>query len=223
MKTSETIAKISDALLKAQSKIKHAIKDAKNPHFKNNYATLESVIDASKDALTENGIIVLQSPSSDVLTTRLQHSSGEYFESELKLLLSKNDMQGLGSAITYARRYALASMLNIAQADDDGQQAVVKNTSVDIKKDEYVPVKKTLEQKVKDISENKDLGDYVVKFGKKLAGQKLKDIDAFQLGSYLDYLENGAKTSGKALSGDALELYNFANQYLKKDTENIPF
>lgn len=124
MRTSTEVNLISAALVKAQQKIKHAIKDAQNPHFRNDYATLESVIDSTKEALFENGIVVLQAPSNDVLTTRLQHASGQFFETDLKLLLTKQDMQGLGSAITYARRYALASMLNISQADDDGNAAV---------------------------------------------------------------------------------------------------
>ena len=123
MKTSESVAKITEALLRAQKNIKHATKDALNGHLKNGYATLESVIDASKDALLAEGITVLQSPGSKTLVTRLQHSSGEFFESEIELLFSKQDMQGLGSAITYARRYSLAALLNITQADDDGNAA----------------------------------------------------------------------------------------------------
>lgn len=120
MKTSDSISKISEALAKAHAKIKHAIKDANNPHFRNDYASLESVIDASKEALLEQGIVVIQSPSTASLTTRLQHASGEFFEDQIGLLFVKQDMQGLGSAITYARRYALAAFLNISQADDDG-------------------------------------------------------------------------------------------------------
>lgn len=129
MKTSETVAKISEALVKASTKIKHAIKDRENGHFKNVYATLSSVIDASKEALLEQGVVVIQGASNTTLTTRLQHSSGEFIESELTLILTKNDMQGLGSAITYARRYSLASMLNISQEDDDGNLATGKDST----------------------------------------------------------------------------------------------
>ena len=130
MKTSETITKIAGALTKAQATIKHALKDATNPHLKNQYATLESVIDASKEALLLQEIIVIQSPTGEVLTTRLQHSSGEFLESEMKLFLAKQDMQGLGSAITYARRYALAALLNISQTDDDGHASSHKEKPV---------------------------------------------------------------------------------------------
>jgi hypothetical protein len=125
MKTSESTQKISPDLIVAQSKIKHATKDSNNPHFKNDYASLESVIDATKAALLENNIVLMQGMSEDgnVLVTRLQHSSGEFFETYVKLVLSKQDMQGLGSAITYARRYALAAICNISQQDDDGNGA----------------------------------------------------------------------------------------------------
>lgn len=126
MHTSESVKLITAALLKAEAEIKHAIKDAQNSHMKNTYATLESVIDASKDTLLKNDIIVIQAPGDGVLTTRLQHSSGEFIETTLKLIISKQDMQGLGSAITYARRYSLAALLNISQSDDDGNFAVGK-------------------------------------------------------------------------------------------------
>lgn len=129
MRTSSEVNLISTALIVAQSKIKHATKDAKNPHFKNDYATLEAVIDASKSALLEQDIAVLQGMNGDVLTTRLQHKSGQFFESDVRLVLSKQDMQGLGSAITYARRYSLAAMVNITQQDDDGNVASGRDTT----------------------------------------------------------------------------------------------
>lgn len=123
MKTSETVMEISSALIAAQKNIKHAIKDAKNPHFKNDYATLASVIDATKDELLKNNIVVIQSVGTRILTTRLQHASGQYFEQESELILSKADMQGMGSSVTYMRRFQLSAMLNLAQADDDGTLA----------------------------------------------------------------------------------------------------
>lgn len=123
MKTSESLVKLSEAMVKAQKQIKHAIKDRENPHFKNQYATLESVIDASKDALLDQGIFVTQAVTKeDLLITRLQHTSGEYIESEMILRFDRENMQGMGSSLTYARRYSLASMLNISQADDDGEE-----------------------------------------------------------------------------------------------------
>lgn len=123
MKTSESVMKIAEAIVKASADINHATYDSTNPHFNSKFASLESVIDTSKTLLLAHGVIVLQGVNADMLVTRLQHVSGEFFETELKLILSKQDMQAMGSAITYARRYSLAAMLNISQTDDDGNDA----------------------------------------------------------------------------------------------------
>jgi hypothetical protein len=125
MRTSQTVGEIAKALIVAHAKIKHATKDSQNPHFRSDYASLEAVIDVTKTAYLESDIIVLQGMNEvgDTLTTRLQHSSGEFYESDTKLILSKQDMQGLGSAITYARRYSLSGFSNLTQADDDGNVA----------------------------------------------------------------------------------------------------
>lgn len=129
MKTSDSINKISAALLKAQRAITFASKDAKNPHFKNTYADLPAVIDAVKPALNEAGIVFLQSaspsdPGTLCLTTRLVHESGEWIEDTATVPLPKNDPQGYGSAMTYARRYSLAAITGLYQDDDDGNGAM---------------------------------------------------------------------------------------------------
>jgi len=129
MKTSESLVKFAPAFLKAQTAITFAAKDATNPHFKSKYADLESVIDAIKKSLNDNGIMFIQSFSpSDAnrlsLTTRLMHESGEWIEDTLNMPLQKNDAQGYGSAATYSRRYALAAITGLYQADDDGNEAV---------------------------------------------------------------------------------------------------
>lgn len=123
MRTSESIDQLTKSLITAQKSIKHAQKDAANSHFRNEYATLASVIDASKAVLLENGINVFQGTMGLKLVTRLQHTSGQFIESETDLVMSKQDMQGMGSAITYARRYGLAAILNMSQEDDDGNGA----------------------------------------------------------------------------------------------------
>lgn len=129
MKSSESVTKISAALLKAQRSITFAAKDATNPHFKNKYADLPAVIDAIKPALNEAGIMFMQTPSpsdsgSLALTTRLLHESGEWIEDTATVPLPKNDPQGYGSAMTYARRYSLAAMTGLYQDDDDGNAAM---------------------------------------------------------------------------------------------------
>lgn len=129
MKTSESIKFIAPALLAAQKAITFAAKNAKNPHFKNRYADLESVINTIKDPLNQNGIAFVQmfSPSASntlSLTTCLLHDSGEWIMDQMTMPLQKNDAQGYGSAATYSRRYALAAITGLYQADDDGSAAV---------------------------------------------------------------------------------------------------
>lgn len=128
MQKSEQIDKIAPAFLKAQKKIKAAHKDASNPYFNSKYADLASVFDACRDALHEHDISVLQ-PASSVdgvvygVETILMHSSGQWFSEVLQLKPVKSDPQGAGSAITYARRYGVASLVGIMQQDDDGNGA----------------------------------------------------------------------------------------------------
>lgn len=143
MKTSQTVDKIAPALLKAQKEITFAIRDSTNPHFKSSYADLESVIEAIKKPLNDNGIIFIQSfsPSESGklnLTTRLMHESGEWIEDELTMPLQKNDAQGYGSAATYSRRYALAAITGLYQADDDGNEASKPQTLSDAKAEELL-------------------------------------------------------------------------------------
>jgi hypothetical protein len=129
MKTSENISNISKALLQAQTNITFAGKNARNPHFKNTYADLTAVIDAIKSALNDAGIVFMQTPSPSesgtlALTTRLIHAeTGEYIEDTGVCPLPKSDPQGYGSAMTYMRRYSLASICGLYQDDDDGEQA----------------------------------------------------------------------------------------------------
>lgn len=116
------------ALLKAQSEMGSAVKSSKNPHFKSKYADLEAVVNATMGAFHANGFAVLQRNDKDAeghfVETKLLHSSGDTFDSKVYLVLGKNDMQGLGSAITYARRYGLLGLAGIAPEDDDGNAAV---------------------------------------------------------------------------------------------------
>ncbi len=115
------------ALAAAQAAMGPALKQAVNPAFKSKYADLASVMDACLPALTANGICVMQPTGEDELgrfvKTILAHVSGETVECRVPLIVAKNDMQGYGSAVTYARRYGLMSMAGIAPEDDDGNAA----------------------------------------------------------------------------------------------------
>jgi hypothetical protein len=109
-----------------------AKKDSTNPHFRTAYADLASVWDACRAPLANAGLSVVQLVSSDeksaIIETILAHSSGEWVSSTLAVPLTKADAQGLGSAITYGRRYALAAIVGVCPADDDGEAAVARPT-----------------------------------------------------------------------------------------------
>lgn len=119
---------ISAALVAAQAKMGKALKDSENPHFRSKYADLSSVMAACMPALNAEGIAVIQ-PTTDedgqryVKTILLHGASAETLECRVPLIVNKNDMQGYGSAVTYARRYGLMCMAGIAPEDDDGNAA----------------------------------------------------------------------------------------------------
>ena len=119
---------IAAALAAAQMEMGKTLKSANNSHFKNKYADLASVMDACMPALNKNGIAVIQPCGEDergrYVETMLIHAlSGEELSCRVPLIVQKNDMQGYGSAVTYARRYGLMSMAGIAPEDDDGNAA----------------------------------------------------------------------------------------------------
>ena len=125
---SPTIGKIALALSKAQAQITGALKDSSNPFYKSKYADLASVWDACREHLAANELSVIQTlgNSGDDVTviSFLAHSSGEFFRSSVSAKPVKNDPQGLGSAITYLRRYSLAAIVGVAQIDDDAEAAM---------------------------------------------------------------------------------------------------
>lgn len=128
MLRSETITDLAAALVAAQAAITPAEKDGINPHFNRRYASLGAVMQAIRPALTANGLAVSQIVTRDgdqlALETILVHTSGQYIGGTYPLRPTKADPQGEGSALTYARRYALASLLGVvADDDDDGNAA----------------------------------------------------------------------------------------------------
>lgn len=136
---SESIAALAASMAKAQATVYGAIKDSANPAFKqggsvSKYADLASVWEACREQLTSNGLSVVQFPGEMVdnrmtMTTQLCHSSGEWMRATLSIPLSKVDAQGYGSAVTYARRYALAAVVGVCPEDDDGNAASAKGVT----------------------------------------------------------------------------------------------
>jgi len=164
---SAEIGQLIPALIKMHNQIAPVVKDSTNPYFKSKYADLASIWEAISEPLTKNGLFVLQEPSgasstlviddalvsygSLTLTTTIIHSSGEYVRSAFTVPVVSPNPQGFGSAVTYARRYALQSVFGIAPEDDDGNAACQK---VDIQKSARPPklqaVPKLTENKVQE-------------------------------------------------------------------------
>lgn len=130
MHTSDTIAAIAAALAKAQAELTNTHKDQKANAGKAQYryANIASVLDDVRPVLARHALAVVQGVGRDgedvAITTRIVHESGEWIESMLPLPVDRmGGIQGVGSAITYGRRYALQAMLGIASDDDDGAAA----------------------------------------------------------------------------------------------------
>ena len=130
MKLSEKFDEVLPALHKARSMFVKVKKDKQNTHLKNKYATLDSVLDAITPALTDNDLMLMQDMIESEAQNRIKvettviHVSGQWVKFYAELPIVKNDPQGVGSAFTYARRYAAAAAFGLSQADDDAQIAV---------------------------------------------------------------------------------------------------
>lgn len=127
---SQDTTELAKALLQVQRQMSPAMKDGKNPFTRSNYATLNSVMEACRDALLNNNIWLCQYPVPvDMpdclgLMTKLTHTESGQWQASLAVVpLPKADPQGMGSAITYSRRYAITAMLGIVTEDDDGEAA----------------------------------------------------------------------------------------------------
>lgn len=124
VQTSESIAKLTEALAAAQGEMAAAKADSKNPHFNAAYADLASCWEAVRKPLASHGLAIVQLPATDgakvTVTTILSHVSGEWIKSSLTLTARDASPQPVGACITYARRYGLVSMVGVAQEDDDG-------------------------------------------------------------------------------------------------------
>jgi hypothetical protein len=120
---------LAKALVKAQAAMSHAAKDSKNPHFKSAYSSLASVIDAVRPHLSANGLAIVQkthdAENGVCVETVLIHESGQEMSfGKLFVPASKQDSQGFGSALSYAKRYSIQASMLIASVDDDGEAAV---------------------------------------------------------------------------------------------------
>jgi hypothetical protein len=125
MEKSESITNLTKGLALFHIKVGKIGKNAENPYFKKNYASLAHILTETREPLQESGLVISQFPNGDGLTTMLIHAeSGEYISSTYTLqVVKQNDPQAQGSAISYARRYSITSILNLQIDDDDAERA----------------------------------------------------------------------------------------------------
>lgn len=135
MKTSSEINELAKAMAEAQNKIRPADKDGLNPHFKSKYTSIASVWEALREPMTSNGLTVWQDVTTNEkgvsVETRIVHASGQWVEfGPLTMPVGKQDAQGFGSIISYAKRYALCASIGIVSSDqdDDAGSGVDKKT-----------------------------------------------------------------------------------------------
>lgn len=145
------------AFAAAQSAMGKAIKATKNDHFKSKYADLSAVQEACFPALHANGFAIVQPNGVDevgeYVETIFMHESGERFSNKIYLKVGKPDMQGYGSAITYARRYGLMGLAGIAPEDDDGNAAARSPVVADrrlLSADQFRELRDLLDQSASD-------------------------------------------------------------------------
>lgn len=150
MEMSEKINALAEALAKAQGEMKNAVKGCDNPYFKSKYADLAECLNVAREPLSKNGLSIFQANEGIVesnklaVTTMIMHSSGQFIKVTSSYPIQKNDAQGFGSTLTYARRYSLAAALGLAQEDDDGNSACEP-----VEKGQYQPKEPKKEQKPK--------------------------------------------------------------------------
>jgi len=187
---SDALNELSAALAKAQAEMMVAGMNAENPYFKVKYADLAAIIKASRPALTKHNLAVIQQllPNDDgqnILHTILLHASGQWIESRMRVVPPKNDIQTLGSYITYLKRYAYASLIGVVSSheDDDGEVAMVEarqiiakgpSTKYNPKQESYDTISKDqLDELEYELQEYPDLADEIMD---KMRLQSLADM-----------------------------------------------
>lgn len=173
---SESVKELCAALVTAQAEMQTVTKDAKNPYFKSNYATLEAVTETIRPVYAKHGLAIVQFPISGDngaygLETRIVHKSGEWMSATAFMRPVKDDPQGVGSLITYLRRYSAQAVAFLASADDDGNAA-----SSNVPKLENAPTKKVEVDKDAQKSALLAIGDLMNTITDKDKKQKVRDL-----------------------------------------------
>lgn len=146
--TTAATAELFAALAEAQADVENATKNAKNLHFKNQYADLAEVLNTVRPVFARHGLSIVQATgfSGSVVSveTLIAHKSGGRISSVAACVPAKTDAQGIGSATTYLRRYGLAAMTGVAQEDDDGNSAAHNHRPEPVEDDTPSPADKFL-------------------------------------------------------------------------------
>lgn len=139
---SQELKDLFTALCLAQAEMETAELSSENPFFKTRYADLAAVVKASRPALTKHGLSIIQQiithdDGQTMLHTMLCHNSGQWVESRVRIVPPKNDVQSIGSYITYLRRYSIAAICGIVSSDDDDGNAAVSHNKETSKNSMY--------------------------------------------------------------------------------------
>lgn len=200
MKTSENIIEIAKALAAFQSEVKQPEKDGNNPHFKSKYVTLDGTVKAIHECAPKHGLSYTQMPVSTEngvgVITVIFHSSGQFIEFEPFILpLDKKTAQGVGSALTYSKRYALSAAFGIvSDVDDDGNEATANAPDIKSISSKQVGMIKVQAKKIAS-ARSVDDSDVYAKLGfddvtKLTSQQASKAIET--LNKWVDQLQQGA-------------------------------
>lgn len=186
--SSEQIGEVVTALVAFQAEMPNVHKAAVNPHFKSKYAALEAIMPQILPVLTKHGLGVSHHVAVEngcnVLITRLYHTGGQWIGSVMPLMAEKQTPQGLGSAITYMRRYSLCALLGIAaDPDDDGDAAergvtVAKSRARREESPKPTPLRDTIVGHVRHATDIEKMGEYTARINRQLAAKGLTAEDA---------------------------------------------
>jgi len=209
MNKSPEINELAAALVKAQNNYNALIKDSSNPFFKSKYADLAACIECVREPLAKQGLSVVQSTDviSDTVTvveTMIIHTSGQWISGRYPLTPTKPDCQGLGAALTYARRYSLTAMLGIAAEDDDGNAASGKTQPAAAPKYAKAPENPVYDNPAKWSKAVTDKAAKVEKDGLKGSAALMKYIPTFNAKNKTEYAQVSDFNTDKLL-GDLIK------------------
>lgn len=195
------MSKLSAALVAFQSECPTVAFDSKNPHFKSRYASLAAIHKVVTPILIKHGLAVIQFPVSEDgkagCVTRIVHESGETMEQTLLLPLAKNDPQGAGAAITYARRYGLSGALGlVTEEDDDGEAASGRAAAVARPNQQPAPRAKAPEPAMSKANRER------LKFA---ARERIKELGDDSIGE-MEIIKSVSKTLGHASPIEMLDI-----------------